>query len=631
MQSYFTLFLTLLKRILLLLLVFEISRLAFLLFNLDYFSPVGTKELFRVMVYGLHFDLVVIFYFNIIFILMHIIPGKLKYHIRYQKILKILFIAVNAVIFLPQFIDIAYFPFTSKRITASEMDFLNTGNDFLRLLPSYIADFWYVILMYLISVLIVVKLYPRYKGGDSKKLKTKWIAYQSVISVLVLAVIFSFVRGFDVKPFGFHTAVKYVKAKNVPLVTNTPFTVVQTMGKNSINEKNYFTSEKLEELYSPVMQIKPINKKNKCNIVFIILESLSTEYVGYYNDGKGYTPFLDSILSQSLTFKYSFANGRRSIEVLPAIFSSIPALTKTPYIISEFSLNNINSLAKTLRLHGYHSSFFHGGKNGTMNFDFFTEIAGFDQYFGKTEYNNDADFDGKWGIYDGPFFTFFLDKLNNFSQPFLSSVFSLSSHHPYNVPEKYRGKFPKGTLEIHESIGYTDYVLSNFFKDASRQEWFKNTLFIITGDHTSELSNPKYNNRLGKYAVPIAFYHPEDTTLKGFREDIIQHIDLFPSVLSYAGIEGEIVSFGNNVFDTITQNFAVNYNGGIYQYIEDRNLLMFDGNKANSFYNFFDDPRLEIDLIEDKTAKVKQMENKIKALIQQFNYRVINNKLVIDK
>src|SRR5690606_14279042 len=146
---------------------------------------------------------------------------------------------------------------------------------------------------------------------------------------------------------------------------------------------------------------------------------------------------------------------------------------------------------KLLGEKGYETAFFHGAPNGSMGFSAYMQLAGIKNYYGKNEYNNDDDFDGIWGIWDEPFMQFMAKKLDTFKQPFFSSFFSLSSHHPFKVPEHYAGKFPKGQLPLHEPIGYVDNALRQFFNTASKSEWYKNTLFVIVADHASMIHFPE--------------------------------------------------------------------------------------------------------------------------------------------
>src|SRR5690606_8681897 len=111
--------------------------------------------------------------------------------------------------------------------------------------------------------------------------------------------------------------------------------------------------------------------------------------------------------------------------------------------------------------------------------------------YGKKEYKNDADYDGIWGIWHEPFLQFMADKLDEMPQPFFASFFSLSSHHPFKVPAKYKGKFPAGPLPVHEPVGYTDYAMKQCFVKASETEWYRNTLFVRVADHATVTHLPE--------------------------------------------------------------------------------------------------------------------------------------------
>lgn len=328
-----------------------------------------------------------------------------------------------------------------------------------------------------------------------------------------------------------------------------------------------------------------------------------------------------------MVFK-GYANGKRSIEGIPAILASLPTLMNFDYITSIYSGNKINSISGLLKEKGYSSAFYHGGTNGTMSFDAFVKIAGFEKYYGRTEYNNENDFDGKWGIFDEEFFQFAAENINQTQQPFFATIFSLSSHHPYSIPEKYKNKFCKGNLEIHESIMYADYALKQFFKTASAMPWFKNTLFVFTADHTSETYYPQYQTNAGNYAIPIIFYKP-GSNLTGIQTDIAQQTDIMPTILNYLNFEKNFIAFGTNLLDTTSYHFSISYLNGIYQLIKDNYVLQFDGNKSTALYNLKTDSLLHDNLINSEETIKTELENFTKAIIQQYNSRLINNELII--
>jgi phosphoglycerol transferase MdoB-like AlkP superfamily enzyme len=404
----------------------------------------------------------------------------------------------------------------------------------------------------------------------------------------------------------------------------------------AITEKEYFSNDAAKKIFDPIIQNNTFQNKKlrKLNVVILIVESLSEEYIGKLNKEKdhktykGYTPFIDSLLESSLYFRNSFANGKRSIEGIPAVVSGLPALMNDAYLTSVFSGNKINSLPILLKKYGYTSSFFHGGKNGTMNFDSYAKVAGFDNYYGRNEYNNDKDYDGEWGIYDEPFLQYTAKTINANRHPSISVIFTLSSHHPYSIPIKYKNKFPKGTLEIHESIGYADYSIKRFFDTFSKMPCFDSTLFIITADHTSIVESEYYQNSIGAYAIPIIYYM-HNSTFKGESNTITQQADIMPSVLDFINYSDSYAAFGHSIFDTVTTHFAVSYVNNMFQLVKDGYVLQFTDDRSIALYDLAIDFHLKNNLIATNSSKAKELETFLKAYIQTYSERMIKNKLTV--
>ena len=312
---------------------------------------------------------------------------------------------------------------------------------------------------------------------------------------------------------------------------------------------------------------------------------------------------------------------------MPSILASVPSL-ETPYIISHYANNKIEGLAALLKKKGYYTTFFHGALNGSMGFDSFARMSGFDNYVGLEQYPYDYGSDGMWGIWDEPFFMFFAEKLNSFPQPFFASVFSLSSHHPFIVPDEYKGKFRKGPPPIVEVVGYTDYALGEFFRKISSEPWFRNTLFVITADHTNESIHKEFQNDYGSYCIPVIFYKP-GSDLRGISHRVAQQIDIMPTILNYLNYDEEYIAFGNNLLDDSYESFAFNTNGSTYHlYMKDHILIMID-NKPVGLFNFKTDKFLESNLMEKEPELLQQMSEKLKAVIQSYNSRLIDNNMVV--
>jgi phosphoglycerol transferase MdoB-like AlkP superfamily enzyme len=369
------------------------------------------------------------------------------------------------------------------------------------------------------------------------------------------------------------------------------------------------------------------------NVVILILESFSKEYIGFYNqhidEYGGYTPFLDSLLTHCITYSHSFASGRKSIDAMPSVLSSIPMLIE-PYIVTPYSTNAVSSIASCLQQEGYATAFFHGAPNGSMGFQAYARSAGFEQYFGMDEYDGIEAFDGTWAIWDEEFLQYYARTMSTMQQPFMTAVFTASSHHPFRVPKQYEGIFPKGQKPIHQCIGYTDHALRAFFDYAKTQEWYNNTLFVLTADHTNQTTLPEYATAKGMYEVPIAFYSPRWNGGELRSEGAVSQTDIMPSVLNYLGYQQPYVAFGEDALTRPkTHPWAVCYNHPVYQLLTDSLLLQFDAQQVSAVYNFHNDPLLTHDIADQ--CQTTELETYLKAYIQQYIYRLTTNQLTIPK
>jgi phosphoglycerol transferase MdoB-like AlkP superfamily enzyme len=611
----------LIKRLSIVLLLYSICRLWFLLMNYSHFSNVDSW----VFIAGIRFDMVAIGYTNLLFIFLSLIPFTFRENSIYQSVLKSIYFVFNGLALAANCIDLVYFGYTLKRTTADIFRIKGMQQDIFNLLPQFITDYWYVPILWILLLWMGIYLYkktekplPSYLG---KKLKYFFIHF---IFMIVFGGLFliSIRGGLQDKPIGIITASRHTDIHNVPLVLNTPFTILKSLESDNLELKNYFDDDVALSHYNPVKFYQPKGKFSKTNVVIIIMESFSLEYTALGSETT-YTPFLDSLANEGLTFSNAYANGKRSVEGIPSILASLPTLMSSPFISSPYSGNKISSIASLLKTKGYHSSFFHGGNNGTMGFDDFTALAGFSQYAGRNEYeaenqNNGKDYDGLWGIWDHKFFEFYADKLNTLPQPFVSSVFSLSSHHPFTVPEKYSELKP-GSQEIHRSIRYADIALRNFFDKIKDKDWFEKTLFIITADHTGPQNNPNTATLTDRYRIPLIFFH-SGTDLKGIENKVVQQIDILPSVLDYLNYDEPFFSFGESVFNKNYEGYAINFGNDQYQFINQKYNLTFNGIENTKIIKHSAN-------IEDYTPLEKmQMELKLKSIVQVYNRMMIENK-----
>ncbi|ANH79871.1 sulfatase [Niabella ginsenosidivorans] len=637
--GYYAVFL---YRMAIVLLLLFICRLLFYFLNRGLFPDIAGSDWLKILKGGLLFDIAALFYFNglMIFLMTIPVPYAVRANKGYQQTIKWIFYITNGIAVFLNCVDFIYYRFTLKRTTVSVFSEFSHEQNKGGLAFHFFIDYWFVVLLFVALIALMVFLYNRVVIRQRHWPLPKAGYYITASLVFAVAVVLAIggIRGgyrHSTRPITVTDAGEYVKRSHeVYLVLNTPFVFIRTMGVTPLKEVHYFPENEVAKIYSPLhypsqADSVPFTKKN---VVIIILESFGKEATGFYNKDldrgtyKGFTPFLDSLASVSKIYWNSFANGRKSIDAIPSILSSIPS-GQDPFALTPYVSDSTRSLPRLLSQEGYHTSFFHGAANGSMGFLSYTKMIGIENYFGKTEYNNDADYDGIWGIWDEPFFRFFEQKLSSFPQPFFASIFSVSSHDPFKVPKKYEGRFQKGPLPVLECIGYTDMALQQFFAKAQQQPWFKNTLFVISADHATVTYHPEYQNAWGDYAIPIILYAPGDSSFRGVEQGVIQQLDIMPTVLDYLHYKKPYLAYGESALHRTGPGFAFQYLGG-YRWITGPYLMFFDGNKTTGLYNYPTDRLLQKDLVRDSAQVAAGMEQKLKAFIQQYNNRIIRNQLI---
>jgi phosphoglycerol transferase MdoB-like AlkP superfamily enzyme len=631
-------FVVLAYRIILIMLLFSLCRIGFFLFNFKMFPGVSPGQLLTMLRGGLSFDISAIVYINLLFILLSIIPLDIRYSDVYKSVCKWVYFITNGIAIAMNGMDFVYYRFVDKRATADVFKTFENETNLGKLFFRFLFDYWPATLLTLSLWFLMVYLYNRVEPKmPAAKNRLAYYTINVLMIPVVIALVIGAARGgyrHSTRPITISNAARYVKTpRDVAIVLNTPFSFFRTFDKKVLVRYNFFDKEELSRLYNPHYIPSASAPFTNENVVIIILESFAREYIGSLNHDleggryEGYTPFIDSLISVSLTFDVSLANGKKSIDAMPSILASVPSL-ETPYTISHYANNEINGLPELLKRKGYYSAFFHGAPNGSMGFDSFARVAGFDDYFGLDQYPLRTDFDGMWGVWDEPFFKFFANKIDSFKQPFITSIFSVSSHHPFKVPDKYKGKFKKGPAPIAEVVGYTDFALHELFDEISKSPWFKNTLFVITADHTNESIHPEFQNNFGSYCVPVIFYK-SGSNIKGIKQRIAQQIDIMPTILSFLNFDEEYIAFGNNLLDDSYESFAFNTSGNNYHlYMKDHILEMIDG-KPVGLFNYKNDRILEKNLLGTDPVFQAAMENKLKAIIQSYNTRLIDNDMTV--
>ena len=635
----------LLWNLLLVYLVYQMARLEYYLENVSYFNYT-----FDMFVGGLLFDTSAILYTNALYIVMMLFPLHWKETDIYHSICKWLFLTINGLTLMLNLSDSVYFQYTMRRTTTTVFREFSNESNLGSIFATELLSHWYLVLLFVVLMLALWRFYAKPQLIVNKI--SHWWQYDAACLLALLVVVPLCVAGMR---GGFTTAVRPITISNAnqyaerpvdaALVLNTPFALIRTLGKDVFTIPRYFGSEdEMAAIYTPIHHPSPTSFSSnpsmtsdtsltRKNIVILIVESFGREYIGALNKDldngtyKGYTPHVDSLIAKSTTFKYSYCNGRKSIDGMPSILSSIPMFVE-PFILTPASMNDFTGLAGILSAEGYETAFFHGAQNGSMGFQAFANKTGFQHYYGRTEYeaaHGTDDFDGTWAIWDEPFLQYYAEEMSRMQQPFMTAVFTASSHHPFVVPEQYKEQYPEEHLQIQKCIRYTDMAIGRFFQAASRQSWYDNTIFVLTSDHTNMSDHAEYQTDLGGFCSPIIIFDPSHPVGE-VQDKIAQQIDIMPTILGMLGYDKTFFGFGIDILNTPKEEtWAVNYMNGIYQYVKGDYVLQFDGQRTRAVYAL-SDSLMQHNLLNDD-SQIQKSERELKAIIQQYMERMRQDRL----
>lgn len=626
-------------RILLLYIVLMLCRIAFYLYNQPIIGALPANELWSLFCGSLKFDTVSILYANAVFILLSVVPLHLREKRWWQNIMYWYYVVVNGALLVAINIsDAIYFRYTQKRFSADEIFFAENDNS-LQLIFKFAAENWYMVLLGGALIMLLAFAYRR-KLQPEPMFRGVWY-YLANLLLMLFAVTLAIggIRGGYTKmtrPITISNATLYTPDNaRATMILSNPFSILRTISSSGkLHYEHYFDAATLEQIYSP--EHFPAEGADTAmlkgrNVVVFIMESFSAEHSALlrpdlYEDAeqRGFTPFFDSLMLRSYTFYNMYANGKRSIQALPAVWSSIPSF-KSPFVLMPQSLAPMRSLPAILKDKGYETMFFCGSDHGSMGFGAYARQAGIEKLYSRQDYeevHGSDDFDGYWGIWDEKFLNYMGEKLSVAKQPFFSTMFTLTSHHPFVIPEEYEGRYPKGMTPNHQCVGYVDDAFRKFFASHQDEEWFRNTIFVFVADHvSSERFSEQFRRSPGDYHIFGLIYAP-DSELVGEHRDVVSQIDIMPTLLGLLGNDELYFAFGRDLFNEHQeQPFVAMYDNNAFQVVTDDYLVRFDEKQIIGVYAL-DDTFHERNLVGE--VDLSSVEVRLKGLIQSYYSRVEN-------
>lgn len=589
----------LLRRIALLYAVLMLCRIVFYVYNAALLGPLAWSETGSLLAGALKFDTASVVYADGLFILLSLLPFRFRCRAWFQRILFWYYVVVNAVLIVAlNLADSIYFRYTQKRFTADEIFFADNDNS-LHLALKFLAENWYMALVAAALIWLLAAGFGR-RAKIVCPLSGNWSFYLVNTALFIIGTLLCIggMRGGMTRmtrPITLSNATLYAPDPGkANLVLSNPFCVLRTIGSaGSVRYKKYFSPEELPRHFTPCHRPADSTAVNLAgrNVVIFIMESMSAEHSAYlmpevYADKprKGFTPFLDSLMRRGLTFRNMHANGTRSIQAMPSVLGSIPSF-KTPFVLMPQALGPSRQLPAILTGKGYETVFFCGSERGSMGFGAYARSAGVQRLVSREDYeakHGAGDFDGYWGIWDEPFLQFMGEELSETREPFFAALFTLSSHHPFVVPAQYEHTLPDGYTRIHKGVAYDDQAFRLFFSRFKDEAWFRRTIFVFVADHvSSEKFTPESRSYPGNTHI-IGFMYTPDGALQGEVTQVVQQLDLMPTLLGLLGNTEPYFAFGRDVFNEPERpRWAVTYDGR-FQAVTDDRLLFFDETRLES-------------------------------------------------
>ncbi|MFC6999637.1 LTA synthase family protein [Rufibacter roseus] len=542
---------------------FVICRFFFLGYHYDKADELTSMEIFQVIWHGLRMDLSFAGYLSVIPFLLFLNETAFRKPV-FIKILSVYTWVLLGLIALLVTADLELYSAWGYRLDATPLQYLNTPAEMIASTSS--APLWLLLLIYIALVGIGYLLYKAVRPLWNISLlnRGKHLAVDLLLSLFLVALLILPIRGgwqqiplnqsdvyFSQKLFANHSGV------------NVPWNLMHSLIKKNHQTKNpydYFEEEKarqlVEELYQSKSDSVPILiKGKKPNILYIILESYTAKFIGPLGGPTDVTPNLNALAKEGIFFTNIYASGDRSEKGMVALLSGYPVQTTTSIIKTPKKTERLPHFAKDLRDNGYATSFYYGGELAFANIKSYLLNGKYGRLIEKTDFSSEH-YNSKWGVHDHILFEKVLQEHKIPRRPFFTTVYTLSSHEPFEtpIPTKFPGSDDQSKFK--NSVYYTDWALGKFIDQAKKQLWWENTLVVIVADHGHPYPGNDPVDAPSKFRIPLLLTGGAVAVKDTIIQNIGSQTDIAPTLLQQLGFPAMAYSWGKNLLDPNAKQFA---------------------------------------------------------------------------
>ncbi len=540
---------------------FVISKGVFLVYHHAKTALLTAGEIAGVFLHGLYLDASFSAYLCIIPFFLFFLQTVFK-NLGIQKIISVYTIFFVLLLNLVTIADLELYKAWGYRLDSTVLQYFTSPAEMIASSASspVILLLFIFILLNAIFICLYIGVFNKFISSPVKSVKI----VPAFISLFLLVFLFVPIRGgFQLIPINQSNVYFSDKMFANHAAVNVGWNFFNSVIGKDFNKKNpyvYFSDaearKRVDSLYANSAYVPPqLLTLQRPNIIFIILESFTAKFVGCLGGEPGVTPNLDKIAKEGMLFTHIYASGERSEKGLVALLSGYPTQTTISIIKWPSKTEGLPHLNRILKQQGYHSSYYYGGELAFANIKSYLLNAGYDRLISKYDFDK-KDYNSKWGVHDHVLLNNFLIDLKTEKQPFFTTLFTLSSHEPYEIPTRPKFEGTDETTKFKNSFNYTDGVIGNFIEQAKHQQWWDSTLIIMVADHGHRLPGNDPSDRPTKFRIPLILTGGA-LKLKGHVNNSIgSQTDIAYTLLQQMGLPNANFKWSKNLLDTSAQQFA---------------------------------------------------------------------------
>jgi phosphoglycerol transferase MdoB-like AlkP superfamily enzyme len=563
---------------------FLVAKATFLVYNLDQTSRLTMGEVLGIFSHGLIMDVSTACYLLVIpgllFVLLFLLSSNFVN--RFLWIYTIIFISIASFLIV---LDLGLYPHWGTRVNITAFNYIDdpVAMSASVSIVDVIKGFFIAGCFIAASLYFYRWLFPE---GVVSNTKGKW--YIPLIQLFIVATLIIPIRGgFDTAPMNLSSVAFSPKLYVNQAASNYLWNFAKSVEKRKrlSNPCNYMPKAESERIFNASFQADTLIEKPRLiradasnpNVILIILEGISDKVIEGLGGLKGISPNLDSLCAKSTVFTNFYATGNRSDRGISGVLGSYPSLLSTSIMVYPEKSRSLTLLPEYFNREGYHTSFYYGGDINFYNLKTFVLQSNCGKIITKADFPSELGRMSKWGVPDGYVFERALADLKNEKQPFMKTIYTVSSHPPYDVPfSKIKGNALQE--KYLNSVAYTDSCLGKFIDELRKSPLWDNTLFIVTSDHGHMEPGPTDITDPATYRIPLIWSGGAVDSIRRI-DAITQQIDFGPTLIHQLGWKADSSRFAKDFFSSHSYAFYMLDSG--WGYITPEGRYYFDQNKGD--------------------------------------------------